>query len=157
MAEFWGLKDVFDFSLYLRGIVVTIYAVAIFRINLSRIHGEHSPLDLIICIILGAILGRAILNNVPLLPSLIVTTIIILLYHFLVFLAFKSHRFGKYIKGDKIVIIKDGKYLKHNLKSCRITNNDVLQALRLQHGIEDIENIKTAILERCGQISFQMK
>lgn len=155
MEQFFGLKEIFDYGLYLRGILVTLYAIIIFRINLSRVYGNHSPLDFIIYIILGAILGEAIVNNIPLLPSLIVSTMIILLYRTLAYLSYKSHRVGKYIKGDKIALIKDGKYINVNLKCSRITPNDILQALRIQHGITTVKSVKTAILERGGQISFQ--
>jgi uncharacterized membrane protein YcaP (DUF421 family) len=157
MEEFLGINKILDYELYLRGIIITLYAIAIFRINLSRLHGEHSCLDFIIYIILGAILGEAIVNNLPLLPSIIVCTIIVLMYRILAYLTYKSHRIGKYIKGDKITIIKDGKYIQKNLKCTRVTTNDILQSLRLQYGVNDINLVKVAILERGGQISFQLK
>lgn len=157
MEQFLGINDLLDYGLYLRGILITLYAIIIFRMNLSRIYGNHSSLDFIIYIILGAILGEAIVNNIPLLPSIIVCTLIVLIYRALIYLTYKSHRIGKYIKGEKITIIKEGKYIKANLKCTRLTTNDVLQALRLQHGINNINSVKTAILERGGQISFQLK
>lgn len=157
MEKFLGISDLFNYGLYLRGILVTLYAIVLFRINLSRIYGNHSPLDFIIYVILGAILGEAIVNNLPLLPSIIVSTLIIYMYRALAYLSYKSHRIGKYIKGQKITIIKNGKYLFKNLKCTRLTTNDVLQSLRLQCGINNIHSVKTAILERGGQISFQLK
>ncbi|MCP0912978.1 DUF421 domain-containing protein [Legionella sp. 27cVA30] len=125
--------------------------------NLSRLYGNHTPLDFIIYIILGAILGEAIVNNLPLLPSILVCSLIVLLYRALAYITYKSHTIGKYIKGDKVPIIRDGKYIKKNLQCCRITPNDILQALRLQYGINTIKSVKHAMLERGGQISFQMK
>ncbi len=148
MESFFGLKEIFDYELYLRGILVTLYAIILFRMNLSRIYGSHSPLDFIIYIILGAILGEAIVNNIPLLPSLIVCTLIILMYRFLAYLSYKSHRVGKYVKGDKITLVKDGNYINKNMKCSRLTPNDILQSLRLQYGINTIKSVKTGILER---------
>lgn len=157
MAKFLEINELLDYGLYLRGIFITLYAIIIFRINLSRLYGNHSPLDFIIFIILGAILGEAIVNNLPLLPSMIVCTLIIGMYRFLTFLTYKNHRIGKYVKGEKITIIKNGKYINVNMAHCRLTTNDVLQALRLQYGINQIKTVKIAILERSGQISFQIK
>ncbi|MFC3907531.1 DUF421 domain-containing protein [Legionella dresdenensis] len=157
MEKFLGLNEILDYGLYLRGVCITLYAVIIFRINPSRLYGNHSALDFIIYIILGAILGEAIVNNIPLLPSMIVCTIIVLMYRALIYLTYKSHRIGKYIKGQKITIIRNGKYIKKNLQCTRLTTNDVLQALRLQYGVNSINQVKIAILERGGQISFQMK
>ncbi len=157
MEQFLGLNELFDYKLYLRGVLITLYAIIIFRINLSRLYGNHSTLDFIIYIILGAILGEAIVNNIPLLPSIIVSTLIILIYRGLIFCAYKSHLVGKYLKGEKVELIKNGQYIEKSMKCARITEHDMLQALRVQHGTEEIELIKKAILERGGQISFQMK
>lgn len=156
MKSFFGITEILDYGLYFRGILVTLYAIFIFRVNLSRLYGSHSTLDFIIYIILGAILGEAIVNNIPLLPSLITCTLIVLIYRWLAYLTYKSHRLGIYLKGEKIIIVKNGKYIKKNLKYTRLTPRDVLQSLRVQHGISNIKNLKTAILERSGEISFQI-
>lgn len=157
MSDFLGIDKLLDYGLYLRGIVITLYAIVIFRMNLSRLYGNHSSLDFIIYIILGAILGEAIVNNIPLLPSILTCSLIVLIYKVMAFLTYKSHRVGKYIKGEKIILIKNGTLIKKNLECTRITKNDILQSLRLQHSLSNLQGVKTAILERGGQISFQMK
>ncbi|MBA2650407.1 MAG: DUF421 domain-containing protein [Legionella sp.] len=157
MEKFLGIHELFDYGLYLRGILITLYAIIIFRMNMSRLYGNHSSLDFIIYIILGAILGEAIVNNIPLLPSIIVCTIIVLIYKILAYITYKSHRIGIYIKGEGIILIKDGEYITKNLRSTRVTSNDILQALRVKTGINTIDSVKVGILERDGQISFQMK
>lgn len=156
MEQFLGLNDIFSYELYLRGILITLYSIIMFRLNLSRLHGSHSSLDFIIYIILGAILGEAIVNNIPLLPSIIVCTLIVLMYRLLTFLTYKNHTIGKYIKGDKIIIIENGQYVEKNMRCSHLTSRDILQALRLQYGKDSIEHVKLAVLERCGDISFQM-
>lgn len=157
MEDFIGVDKVFDYGLFLRDIIITLYAILLFRANLSRLYGNHSPLDFIFYIILGAIFGEAIVNNIPLIPSMIVSGLIVFIYRFLAFLTYKSHRIGKYIKGEKIIIIENGKYLEENLRKSRLTENDILQALRVQYGLKTIKKIEGAILERGGQISFFKK
>lgn len=157
MDKFFGLSEVFDYELYLRGIIITLYAMILFRANSARLFGNHSTLDLVIYVILGAILGEAIVNNLPLIPSMVVSALIIGIHRFLSYLSYKSHWFGKYIKGEKTELIKNGKYIQKNLRCCRITHNDILQALRIQHSLEKIELVEAAILERGGQISFILK
>ncbi len=157
MKEFLGLNNIIDIPLFLRGIIITLYAMFLFRANSSRLFGDHSAFDFIISIILGAILGEAIVNNIPLIPSMIVCALIVLLHKLLAYISYKSHRFGKYIKGEKVLIYKNNKYVKNNLQCCRITENDVLQSLRMQWGIGNIKDVKEATLERNGQISFIMK
>lgn len=157
MGKFLGINQLLDYGLYLRAIMITLFAIFIFRVNLSRLYGSHTSLDFIIYIILGAILGEAIVNKIPLLPSLVVCIIIVILYRVMALLTYKSHLFGKYIKGEEIILIKNGKLIKKNLECTRVTHHDILQSLRLQKGTPQFHLIKTAILERGGQISFEMK
>ncbi|HHX8417268.1 TPA: DUF421 domain-containing protein [Legionella pneumophila] len=157
MDNLFGWSEVFDYRLYFRGIIITLYAIVLFRANSARLFGNHSPLDFIIYIILGAILGEAIVNNIPLLPSMIVCALIVAIHRFLAYLSYKSHWLGTYIKGEKIGLVKNGKYIEKNIRSCRLTPHDILQALRVQHGLEHITSIKDATLERGGQISFIFK
>ena len=154
MEKIFGFYEITEYSLYIRGIIITLFAVILFRANLSRLYGNHSPLDFIIYIIIGAILGEAIVNNIPLIPSIITTSLIVSIYRLLAYISYKNHRIGKYIKGDKVLIIKDGKYVVKNLRCCRLTHNDILQALRIQHSKTDIKPVKESWLERDGGISF---
>ena len=157
MDKLFGWDALLNYDLYIRCIIITFYAILLFRTNSSRLYGNHSPLDFIIYIILGAILGEAIVNNIPTLPSMVVCTLIIAIHRFLAFLGYKNHWIGKYIKGEKLCIIKNGKYIEKSMSSCRITPNDIKQALRFQHGSEEISSIKQATLERSGEISFILK
>ncbi len=154
MDKILCLNEVFDYGLYLRGIVITLYAIVLFRANSSRIFGDHSPLDFIIYIILGAILGEGIVNNIPLIPSMIVCGFIVAIHRFLAYLSYKSHWLGRYIKGEKMCIVKNGKFIEKNMRCCRLTPHDILQAMRIQLSLDSISTIKEATLERNGQISF---
>lgn len=154
MDKLIGWSELLDYDLYIRGIIITLYAIILFRTNSTRLFGNHSPLDFIIYIILGAVLGEAVVNNIPLLPSMIVCAIIVFLHRLLAYWSYKSHRIGKYIKGEKVCIVKNGKYIQKNLSACHVTPNDIQQALRLQHGLDKIIAVKEATLERGGQISF---
>ncbi|STX28349.1 Protein of uncharacterised function (DUF421) [Legionella beliardensis] len=157
LNEIIGFDKLLAYDLYIRSLVITLYALFLFRATSARLFGEHSTFDFIISIILGAILGEAIVNNIPLLPSMIACAIIVIVHRILAFLSYKSHYVGKYIKGEKIVIIKDGQYQWDKLHCCRITENDILQSLRAQHSTDDMSNVDRAILERNGEISFLFK
>lgn len=157
MNKILGISELAHYGLYLRGIVITLYAIILFRTSSARLFGEHAPLDFIIFIVLGAILGEAIVNNIPLLPSMLVCLLIVLIHRFLAYITYKSKWMGAYIKGNTVEIITEGKYINKNLRCCRITENDLLQALRIQHSLENISTVKTATLERGGTISFIFK
>ncbi len=157
MDNFFGFSELLDYGLYLRGIIITLFAIILFRASSTRLYGNHSPLDFIIYIIIGAILGKAIVEHLPLLPSMIVCTFIVIIHNFLSYLCFKSHWLGKYIKGENVCLVKNGRYIRENLKCCRLTSHDILQSLRIQHSMKKISSVEEALLERNGQISFILK
>ncbi|KTD00012.1 DUF421 domain-containing protein [Legionella erythra] len=157
MDKLFGWEGLLDYGLYIRAVIITLYAIVLFRTTSSRLYGQHSALDFIIFIILGAILGEAIVNNIPMLASMLACALIVVIHRFLAFLTYRNHWIGKYIKGEKICLIKNGRFVHNNLRCCRITRHDIEQALRLQHGTQKLNQVREAILERGGQISFILK
>jgi uncharacterized membrane protein YcaP (DUF421 family) len=59
----------------------------------------------------------------------------------------------KIIDGVPLVIVEDGKPLKERMKKARVDEADVLTAGRELHGLERMDQIKYAVLERSGGIS----
>lgn len=45
MDKILGWSELFDYGLYLIGIIITLYAIILFRANSARLFGNHSPLD----------------------------------------------------------------------------------------------------------------
>jgi uncharacterized membrane protein YcaP (DUF421 family) len=52
------------------------------------------------------------------------------------------------------VIVVDGKPLKDRMDKSRVDEDDVLDAARETHGLERMDQIRHAILERDGRISI---
>jgi len=53
-----------------------------------------------------------------------------------------------------MIIVEDGRALVDRMKGARIDLDDVLQAARERQGIESLDQIKYAVLERTGEISI---
>ncbi|WP_131783323.1 DUF421 domain-containing protein [Legionella gresilensis] len=157
MDQIIGFSKVLNYELYLRSVIITFYALVLFRTTSVRLIGEYSTFDFIISIVLGAILGEAVVENLPLLPAMIACAIIVTVHRLLALITYKSRSIGKYIKGEKIIIFQDENYNRDNLHSCHITENDILQSLRTQHSTDDMTEVEKAILERNGEISFIFK
>jgi len=152
-----NIISVLDYELYLRTIIITLFALGLFRISSSRLLGQYSPLDLIITIVVGAVLGTAIAGGLPLLSSLISATLVIAIHRGLVSLSFKYPVVEKFIKGDKTIVIRDGKFIMNNLEKSKLNSDDVLQALRSKKGKVDVKCVKCAYIEANGDLSFIMK
>lgn len=66
----------------------------------------------------------------------------------------KSSRFAKWIDGVPILIVENGRPLKDAMTKARVDEEDVLIAARQAQGLERMEQIKYAVLERSGGISI---
>jgi uncharacterized membrane protein YcaP (DUF421 family) len=53
-----------------------------------------------------------------------------------------------------LVLVEDGKLLKERMDKARVGEEDILTAARELQGLERLEQIKYAVLERSGGISI---
>jgi uncharacterized membrane protein YcaP (DUF421 family) len=58
------------------------------------------------------------------------------------------------IEGVPVLLMDDGKLLEENLKRERVDEEDILEAARQLQGLENLKQVKYAILERSGSISI---
>jgi uncharacterized membrane protein YcaP (DUF421 family) len=68
------------------------------------------------------------------------------------FIALKSGRFRKFLNGDAITLYENGSFIRKNLFSVRMSQEDVEAQVRI-NGFENLGMVKTIILERTGKMS----
>lgn len=68
-------------------------------------------------------------------------------------LAFRVSWFGPIVKGNPVVLIRDGEIQQQGVRATGMSAQDLEQALRLQARQTDPSNVKLAYLERGGSIS----
>lgn len=66
---------------------------------------------------------------------------------------FRFPRLRPVIEGSPRVLIANGKMLEDNLRSQRITREDLLEQARLEQ-LAGVQDIRWAVLETSGQVSF---
>ncbi|WP_018477033.1 DUF421 domain-containing protein [Pontibacter roseus] len=140
-----------------RAVLVFIAALLIMRIGNNRIFGKHTAFDIVLGIIYGSILSRAITGNSPLWPTLFASFVLVLLHRFLAFLSYStSGYFGNFIKGTSTMLVKEGKLQEDEIKRLSLTENDLQEAMR-KGGVTSIDQIEYACLERSGDITIIKK
>lgn len=137
----------------LRAAVVYCIAVMLVRIGKKRFLAKPSPFDLVLALMLGSVLSRAITGNAPFLPTIIAGFVLILMHTAFSILTFYSAQIGAVIKGQPVILIKDGEIHWENLRKSQITQRDLVSALRRNAQITNSADVKMAILERNGEIS----
>ncbi|RYD62747.1 MAG: DUF421 domain-containing protein [Verrucomicrobiaceae bacterium] len=137
-----------------RTIVVYAITLALVRLGSKRLLGKHSAFDVVVGIMLGSIMSRAINGSAPLLLT-IVTGMVLLGVHWLfAILAYRTKWFGPIIKGRRIILIKDGKPQRRGMRAANITTHDLREAMRRQTSHTEPGRFRRAYLERDGKFSF---
>ena len=58
------------------------------------------------------------------------------------------------LEGVSMIVVEDGRVLHDRMHKARIDEDDVLEAARERLGIESMDQIKYAVLERNGHITI---
>lgn len=138
----------------LRTIVIYAVTLVLVRLGSKRFLSDATAFDVIVSIMLGSIMSRAINGSAPFVPTLVAGAILLGLHWLLAFLAFRTNWFGSLVKGDPVLLIKDGEIQPEGMRRSTLTENDLMQSLRLQLNESDLSAVKRAYLERNGRISL---
>ena len=136
-----------------RGTLIFLYTMVLIRFGGRRIFGKLSSFDIVVGIMLGSIMSRAITGNARFFPTLVTGTAIVALHWLLAELARRSRTLGWLIKGRPVQIIADGQLRHDQLRRTTLTEADVLEAVRSNAGLDSVAGIKAAYLERSGDVS----
>lgn len=151
-------EDLTWWQMSVRAVVVFFVALVILRIGNHRIFGKNSAFDIVLGIIYGSVLSRAITGNSPFIPTLVAALVLVLLHKALATVAYhSSFGFGDFIKGEGVKLVEDGNLKRDALRKNSVTENDLEEALRKSGTEADLSRIKSAYLERSGKISVIMK
>jgi len=149
-------RDVAEVSagqMALRTIVVYGFSLVIVRLGSKRFLSEASAFDVIVALMLGSIMSSAINGSAPFFPTILSGAVLVGLHWAFGMLSFRYSWFGSLVKGNPVLLIRDGKIQWPGLRQGSISLNDLDQALRLQGEPPDPSQVHLAYLERNGEIS----
>jgi uncharacterized membrane protein YcaP (DUF421 family) len=139
----------------LRGFSVYLVLLVIFRISGKRSLSEVTTFDFVLVLIIAeatqqALLGDdySITNAALLIVTLLGLDIALSLWKQ------RSPKVAKVLEGVPLVIVEDGRLLRERMDKARVDEGDVMNAARQLQGLERIEQIKYAVLERNGGITI---
>lgn len=140
-----------------RGIVIFIITLILIRISGRRSFALGSSFDVIIAILLGAVLSRAIVGSSPFFPTVIASFVIVIIHRLVAMLSVKSDKLGWLLKGEKILLYKDGQFFRSNMLKALVSEKDIMEGVR-QHALcDDLDKAEAIYMERSGRISVVLK
>ncbi len=138
---------------------VLLYLLVIFALRLmgKRQLGELQPTELVITILISNIASLPIEDpSIPMTMGAIPILVLVGFELFVSNISLKSRKFRKFISGNPIIVIQDGKIDQAALHDLRFSIDDLMESLREQ-GIFNVEDVHFAIVETTGKVSALQK
>ena len=139
----------------LRALVVYAFLLIIFRLSGKQSLSQMTGFDLILLLIISETTQQAMVdsdhsvtNGFLLIITLVGATILLSL------LKQRFPRFELLLDGQPVIVVNNGNLSREVMQKCRIDKEDILSAARKTQGLERLDQIKYAILERDGNISI---
>lgn len=145
-------SDFTAIQLSARALVVFVFALALFRMLPRKSLGDTSVIDVLLTLLVGSGLSRALTGNAPLGPTLVAMTVLGLLWVGLSWLTVHSERISQLVKGRPMVVIREGRVDETVLRRVQMGRRDLEQKLRMQ-GYRRPEEVALAYVERNGSVS----
>jgi uncharacterized membrane protein YcaP (DUF421 family) len=141
-------------DLAIRTFVVFWFLLLLMRITGRRELSSLEPFDLILLIVLGDAVQQGLTqDDYSVTGALIVVIVFGVMQVAVSYLNFRFPRLRPALEGYPIVLIEDGNLIQRNLKRERLTPEDLAKEARGQK-IESLNEVKWAVLETSGSISF---
>jgi len=159
MSTLWQIdwKSVFVPSLHvgeivLRGTIVYLFLFAVFRV-LRRGAGTIGISDLLVVVLIADAAQNAMANEYKsITEGLILVATIVFWDYLLDWLGYRFPAVRRLIRPAPLLLIKDGRIQKRNLRQEMITEEELMGQLREQ-GVESVKGVKQSYMEADGSIS----
>ncbi|MBD7977236.1 MULTISPECIES: DUF421 domain-containing protein [Pseudomonas] len=139
----------------LRAAAIYFALLILFRVAGRRSLAEITSFDLILLLIIGEATQQALLgDDFSLTNAIVVIVTLIAIDVGLSLLKLRSRKIDLLLDGAATIIVEDGKPMRGRIAEARLQEADILQAARQGQGLERMDQIKYAILEKNGKISI---
>src|SRR5690242_10579090 len=134
----------------IRGAIVFIITLIMVRCGDKRFLSKKTAFDAILGLILASMLARAVNGSASFWPTLGGGFVLIGIHRLLAFIAVRSPRFERMVKGNAENLVHGGHVNRKSMRKLQISESDLLEEARLNAQVDKLDEIKTANLERSG-------
>jgi uncharacterized membrane protein YcaP (DUF421 family) len=139
-------------QLCVRAVILFAFGVACIRIGGRRMFSQVSPLDIVVAIVVGSNISRAMTGKAPFWPALAATLLLAVLHRLLSWAAARWRPLSWLIKGRPTCLVENGRIDRAALARAGVSEDDLVEALRME-GVASVEETRLAFLEGGGKIS----
>jgi uncharacterized membrane protein YcaP (DUF421 family) len=139
----------------LRGGAIYITLLILFRFLGKRSLAQITTFDFVLLLIISEATQQAMLGEDNSFTNGVIIIVTLMLMD--VLLSLIKQRFqtvDKIIEGVPTILVENGQVIEECMKRSRVDVEDILESARELQGLERMEQIKYAVLERSGKISI---
>jgi uncharacterized membrane protein YcaP (DUF421 family) len=143
-------------------IVIRAFVAYVFILFLMRVVGRRElssmePSDVILLVVIGDLVQNGVTQSDDSVTGVVLAAGTIgSLATFTAYLTYRFRRIRNVVEGEPVILVQNGQTIDRNLRNERLTVDEVMEQARLQQ-IESLSDVKWAVLETNGSISFVEK
>jgi uncharacterized membrane protein YcaP (DUF421 family) len=142
----------------LNAVAVYLFLLIVFRLSGKRTMAQATPFDLTLLLIISEAVQNALTgDDRSLTKAFVVVLTLVVVDIGLSLLKVRSPGFDRLLDDVPVVIFSAGEPLKDRMRLARVDESDLLEAARELYGLERLDQVKYAVLERSGKISIVPK
>ena len=142
-------------DLMIRGITVYLFLLLIFRISGKRSLRNATTFDFVMLLIVAETTQQALVGDDSSVTGAFLLIVVLVGTDIVLSLVKRwSPRIDRLLEGQPLVILRNGVPLRGRMRLERVDEEDILSAARETCGLDRMEQIKRAVLERNGAISI---
>lgn len=139
----------------IRATSIYLFLLLVFRAFGKRSLAQITTFDFVLLLIVAETTQQALVgDDFSITNSFIVIVALFLLDAGCDFLKGRLRWFDRATEGLPLVIVKDGQLLRDRMGPSRVDEEEILAAARESQGLERLDQIKYAVLEKNGAISI---
>jgi uncharacterized membrane protein YcaP (DUF421 family) len=139
----------------LRAALIYGFLLLLFRLTGKRSLAQITVFDFVLLLIIGEATQQALLgNDFSVINAFVVISTLMVLDLGLTLAKGWWPKLDPVLDSVPVIIVEHGKLLKERVGRERIDLSDIMVAAREHHGLERLDQIKYAVLERSGGISI---
>ena len=139
----------------LRACAIYVTLLVVLRVSGKRSMAQITTFDFVLLLIIGEATQQALIgDDFSITTGLLLILTLVGIDMALSLLQVRSPRLSRWLDGTPVVILENGRLLRDRLEKSRVDESDILTAARERHGLQRLDEIKYAVLERSGGISI---
>jgi uncharacterized membrane protein YcaP (DUF421 family) len=138
-----------------RAVLVTLWGLVLVRVAGRRMFGKWAALDIVVAIMVGSNLSRAVTGAAPLFGTLVATALMVGLHWMLANAAARWRFASRILEGKGVELGRDGGVDKRALVANNVTAADIAEALH-RVDLERPDQTRRLVLAPSGRI-FALK